>query len=87
MASQSLCRRACTLFDSIARSVGILERNQIEYALLECTSEYPAKPEFIRLLIHFKIGANVSRSDNWLFRSLSRPNYVDRCNSAWRKNN
>ena len=36
-------------FDSIARSVGVLERNQIEYALLECTSEYPAKPESIRL--------------------------------------
>ena len=36
-------------FESINRSVEILERNKISYALLECTSEYPAKPESIRL--------------------------------------
>ena len=36
-------------FESITRSVEILERSKISYALLECTSEYPAKPESIRL--------------------------------------
>lgn len=36
-------------FDSIKQSVEIIESYDIDYALLECTSAYPAAPESIRL--------------------------------------
>lgn len=35
--------------DSIQKTVDILERHHIDYALLHCTNIYPTKPEFIRL--------------------------------------
>ena len=35
--------------ESIRRTVELLEKNGAEYALLECTSEYPASPSSIRL--------------------------------------
>jgi sialic acid synthase SpsE len=36
-------------FESIERSVEILASENLDYALLECTSAYPARPESIRL--------------------------------------
>lgn len=35
--------------DSIQKTVDILERYHIDYALLHCTNIYPTKPEYIRL--------------------------------------
>lgn len=35
--------------ESIQKTVDILERYKIDYALLHCTNIYPARPEFIRL--------------------------------------
>lgn len=35
--------------ESIQKTVDILERYQIDYALLHCTNIYPTRPEFIRL--------------------------------------
>lgn len=36
-------------FENVARSVEIIESYNIDYALLECTSAYPAAPDSIRL--------------------------------------
>lgn len=35
--------------ESVRKTVAILERHHIEYALLHCTNLYPTKPEYIRL--------------------------------------
>ena len=35
--------------ESIHKTVGILEKYDVEYALMHCTNIYPTKPEFIRL--------------------------------------
>lgn len=35
--------------DSIQKTVDILEKHHIDYALLHCTNIYPTRPEFIRL--------------------------------------
>lgn len=35
--------------ESIHKTVGILEKYNVEYALMHCTNIYPTKPEFIRL--------------------------------------
>ncbi len=35
--------------ESVQKTVDILERHHVEYALLHCTNLYPTKPEYIRL--------------------------------------